>query len=118
MVTAALAVLGAIRLVGGQALDNAVAREHAAVDAEVTAHHKGAHSRVLARQVVRLVGQVRLVLAPVDQYVARIPRGFPVAFVGGRAPAPSLTETCEEPKDPCISHHSDVYVCVVCFAGG
>lgn len=98
VMAAALAVLGAIRLVGGQALDNAVAREHAAVDAEVATHHEGAHGRVLTRQVVRLVSQVRLVLTPVNQHVACVPRGFPVAFVGGSTPAPSLTETCEEQK--------------------
>lgn len=88
-------------LIGGQALDNAIARHHAAIDAEVTAHHEGAHGRILASQLVRLVRQIGLVLAPIDQHQARVPRRFPVALVGGLGPPTSLAEAYEV---TCISH--------------
>ena len=88
---AAAAVLPA-RLVGGEALDDAVARQHAAVDAEVAADHEGAHGRVLLRQHVRLVGQIRLVLAAVDEHEARVASGVPVALVHGVHPSAAPAE--------------------------
>jgi len=51
---AAASVLAA-GLVGRQALDDAVARQHAAIDGEVAADHEGAHGRVLLRERVRFV---------------------------------------------------------------
>lgn len=50
-----------------QALHDPIPRQHAAVDREVPAHHERAHGGVLLRQPVGRVGQVRLVLAPVDE---------------------------------------------------
>lgn len=88
-------------VVGGKTLDNAIARHHTAIDAEVATHHERTHGRILASQFVGLVRQICLVLAPIDQHQARIPRRFPVALVGGLGPPTPLAEACEV---TCISH--------------
>lgn len=90
---AALPVL-AIGLVCRQPLDNAIAGQHATIDAEVPAHHEGTHGRVLACQLIRFVRQVGLVLAPVDQDQARVATGFPVTLVCGLFPPTPLAEAC------------------------
>lgn len=82
-------VLGAARLVCGQALNDAVTGQHAAIDGEVAAHHEGSHGRVLLRQRVRGVGQVRLVLPPVDQDQTRVARVAAGAFVPRVCPSTS-----------------------------
>lgn len=92
-VTAALPMLP-VGLVRRQTLDDPVAGQHAIVDGEAPAHHERTHGGVLPRQLVRLVRQIRLVLPPVDQYQARVPRGLPVAFVGGLCPSAALAEAC------------------------
>lgn len=65
MAAAALPVL-AVGLVRGKPLDDAVAGQHATIDAEVPAYHKGTHGRILTSQLIRFVSQVGLVLAPID----------------------------------------------------
>lgn len=57
----------ASRLSGREPLDDAVAREHAAVDGKVAADHEGAHGGILLGQRVGLIGEVCLVLSSVDQ---------------------------------------------------
>lgn len=69
--TAALPVLP-VGLVRRQTLDNPIAGKHAIVDGEASADHERTHGGVLTRQLVRLVGQIRLVLPPVDQYQASV----------------------------------------------
>lgn len=106
----------AIGLVCGEALDDAIARQHAAVDAEVAAHHEGPHGGVLARQLICLVGQVGLILAAVDQYQAGVPGLLTVAFVGWGRPSTSLAEACR--KRSCISTQCpDPRFRCVCFPG-
>lgn len=69
-----VAALAATARIGGsgQSLDDAVPGEHAAVDGEVAADHEGAHGGVFLGQDVRLVGEVRLILAAVDEDEASV----------------------------------------------
>lgn len=70
-----------------QALHNAVAGEHASIDREVTAHHKGTHSSILLGQQVGLICQVCLVLSAVDKDETCIAAGVTVALVRGVCPS-------------------------------
>lgn len=88
---AAPAVLGP-RLAGRKALDDAIAGQHAAVDREVTTDHECTHGSVLLSQFVRLVRQVCLVLAAVDEHQARVACGVPVALVHGVHPSAAPAE--------------------------
>lgn len=76
-----VAPLGTLRLRDWQALDDAVAGQHAAIHGEVAAHHEGAHGGVLLGQDIRFVRQVRLVFAAVDEHEARVPAVVTVALV-------------------------------------
>ncbi len=97
MVAAALPVLaGATTLVCRQALDDAVAGQHAPIDGEVPADHKGTHGGILLGQAIRFVCQICLVLAAVDQDQARIPTSVPVALVHGILPPTTPAETYSE----------------------
>lgn len=91
--TAALPVLP-VGFVRWQTLDNSVTGQHAVVDGKASADHEGTHGGVLTRQLVRLVGKIRLILASVDQYQAGIARGLPVAFVCRLCPSTTLAEAC------------------------
>lgn len=83
----------AARLGGGHALNDAVASQHAAVDGEVAADHKGTHGGVLLGEVARLVEIVGLVLAAVDEDVACVAPRLLVTFVRGVDPTPALAKT-------------------------
>jgi hypothetical protein len=81
-------------IVGGrEALDNAIAGQHTTVDREVATHHEGAHGRVLLGQEVRLVRQVCLVFASVDEDQTRVPFTIPAALVRGIHPTSASAET-------------------------
>lgn len=92
-VAAALSVL-AIGLVRWQTLDDAVAGQHAAIHREVPADHEGTHCRVLSRQLVRFVRQIRLVLASVNQHKASVPASVPEHVVRRLFPSAPVAEPC------------------------
>lgn len=98
---AALSSTAALRR-GREALDDAVAGQHAAVDGEVLAHHEGAHGGVLLGEYVRFVRQVGLVFAAVDKNVAGKAVGIAVAFVGRVHPSTATAETYES-EEPLVS---------------
>lgn len=98
-VATALPVL-AIGFVCWQALDDAVAGQHATIHREVPADHEGAHRRVLACQLVRFVRQIRLVLPPVDQHQAGVPARVPEHVVGGLFPSAAVAEACGNLRQP------------------
>lgn len=77
-----------------QALDDAVAGQHASVDREVATDHKGTHGSVLLSKNVRLVGEIRLVLAAVDQDKTSVAAVVPVALVHGVCPSSTPAEAC------------------------
>ena len=74
-------------------LDDAVAGEHAAVDGEVPADHKGTHGGVFLRQDIGLVCKVRLVLTPVYKDKASEAIGVSVQLVGGIRPTSTSAKT-------------------------
>jgi hypothetical protein len=75
-------LLAALPGLGGrQALDNAIAGQHAPIYGKVPAHHEGPHGCVLLGQGVRLVRIVRLIMAPIDQDEAGVAAAVLVALV-------------------------------------
>lgn len=84
----------AMALIRRQSLDDAIASQHTSIHREVAAHHEGAHSRVLLRQSVALVREVRLVFAPIDEHEAGEARRAPVRLVQGIPPAAAPAQTC------------------------
>lgn len=82
------------RLCGWKTLNNAISSKHATVHREVAANHKSTHSRVLLSQHIRLVGEIRLVLAAIDKNEASEAAVVAVTLVHGVCPSASSTETC------------------------
>jgi len=85
----------AARVLSRQALDDAVAGQHASVDREVATDHKGTHGGVLLSKNVRLVGEIRLVLAAVDQDKTSVAAVVPVALVHGVCPSSASAKALE-----------------------
>lgn len=85
----------AARVLSRQALDDAVAGQHASVDRKVATDHKGTHGSVLLSKNVRLVGEIRLVLAAVDQDKTSVAAVVPVALVHGVCPSSTPAEALE-----------------------
>lgn len=81
-------------LISWQALNDAVAGQHAAIDREVPAHHKGTHGGVFLGQIVGFVCKIGLVLAAIDQNQASVAVHVVEAVVHGihppTAPAKAL----------------------------
>jgi hypothetical protein len=76
-----------------QALDDAIACEHATIDGKVPAHHKGTHSRVFLSQDVGFVCKIRLILAPVDKNKARVAAVATVTLIHWVGPPSTAAET-------------------------
>lgn len=83
--TAALPVFAGC-LICWQSLNDAVPGEHAAIDGEVPADHKGPHGRILLGKGVRFVREIGLILATVHKHQAGIAIGIAVALVHGIPP--------------------------------
>jgi len=79
-------------LIGRQPLNDPVSGQHAPVDREVSAHHKGPHGGVLLSQHVRLVCEVRLILAAVHKNKAGVAVRVSVALVHGVPPTASTAK--------------------------
>jgi hypothetical protein len=82
-------------LLGRQTLDDPVAGEHAPVDGEVPADHKGTHGCILLGQGPGFVCKIRLVLAPIDQNQAGIAIGVAVALIRGVMPSTAPAKACK-----------------------
>lgn len=95
---AALPVLP-VGFVRRQTLDDPITGQHAVVDRKASADHERTHGGILTRQLVRLVGKIRLILPSVDQYQAGIARGLPIAFVCRLCPSTTLAEACGRKKN-------------------
>lgn len=95
---AVMRLLASLARVVREPLYDTVADEHAAVDREVPANHEGPHGGVLLGQAVRLVGQIRLVLASIDQDQAGVAIGVPVNLVGRVLPPPSPAQAYRLPS--------------------
>lgn len=81
-----------VRVRSREALDNSVAGKHAAVDGEVSAHHEGAHGRILLGEEVRLIGEIRLVLPAIDENKTSVASWITVALVHGVRPSSAPAE--------------------------
>lgn len=77
-------------------MDDAVASEHAAVDGEVSADHKGTHSSVLLGKHSRLVREVSLVLATVDKDQTGVSAVVFIAFIGRVGPSAAAAEAWDQ----------------------
>lgn len=77
---------------GRESLDNAIAGKHAAVDRKVAANHEGAHGGVFLSQQIRLVCQIGLVLASINQDKASKATGITVTLVRGVCPSSASAE--------------------------
>lgn len=75
------------RFLGRQALNDSIAGKHASIDGKVTAHHKGTHGGVLLGKLVRLIGEVRLVLPTVDKNKACVASRITVTVVNWIRPS-------------------------------
>lgn len=86
------AALAAGISIGREPLDNTIAGKHAAVDGKVAANHERAHGCVLLSQQIRLIRQVGLVLASVDQDKASKAIRITVTLVRGVCPSSAPAE--------------------------
>lgn len=79
-----------------QALDDAIAGEHAAIDGKVAANHKGTHGCVFLGQAAGLVCEIRLILAAIDQDQAGVAIGAAVALIAGVMPPTAPAKACKK----------------------
>ena len=89
-------------VISGQPLNNTVAGEHAAVDREVAADHKGTHGCILLGQAAGFVREICLILASIDQNQASVAVGIAVALIAGVPPPSAPAKACKEASVSCV----------------
>jgi len=60
-------VMSATALIGRQALNHSIPRQHPSIHREVSAHHKRPHCSVLLSQTIGFVGEISLVFPTIDE---------------------------------------------------
>lgn len=89
-------LVATLGLSGREPLDDAVTSQHTTIDRELTTHHEGSHGSILLSQDIRFVGQIRLVLATVDQHEACEAAGVAIARVRRIRPSAAPAEAWKE----------------------